>query len=491
MINFKKQTIFTFIISFGLVLTIIILTYGYLLKKNNRTECPNVLLITIDALRADHLSCYGYKRDTSPHIDNLAKEGVIFTQAISQGSATIPSLPSLMTSFYPSQLGVRSINERSFIFVSTLAEILRKNNYYTGAIIAHELEHTGINKGFNFIDSNFSDLADTVTQKAVAWLKKNKDKKFFLWLHYFDPHEPFLPIPPYDEIFLPTKFKEKGKETLAREYSWILINEPPPTPNPLFEEKNGLGQVFIEPSAKRPIPPFSATAKQSLNNSLTEEDRAYYISQYDGEIKFTDDQIGILFDELKRLGLDGKALIILSADHGENLADYNKYFRHGDSLYDILLKVPLIIKYSKLPKNKSIKRQVQLIDVMPTIFDILGIKRNIKIEGVSLLSLILGKKRKIRDYAFSEIFGATHAKSIRTEDWKLIYYLNKDKYELYNLKSDPQEQHNLVDLEKEEFKFLQTKLEKWMRRVGAKKPFLSRPLDEETKQKLRSLGYMQ
>lgn len=158
------------------------------------------------------MGCYGYQRDTSPNIDNLAKEGIIFTQVISQGTETIPSLPSLMTSLYPSQHGIKSIYQRSLIFVSTLAEVLGKNDYYTAVIVAHELEHTGINKGFNFIDSNFYYKADSVTEKAVAWLKENKDKKFFLWLHYFDPMNHFYYLLLTMKLFFLPNLKRKAKK---------------------------------------------------------------------------------------------------------------------------------------------------------------------------------------------------------------------------------------------------------------------------------------
>lgn len=488
--RFKRHKLSEVLIAAGLLLTIILVSYFLIYQNQVQPRQYNILLITVDALRPDHLGCYGYKRNTSSNIDNLAKEGVIFTQAITQGTNTIPSLPSLMTSLYPSQHGVKKIFTKYFLLVPTLAEILKLNGYHTTGFVAHTLRHTGITRGFDSIDFSRGVKANAITQKAVDWLYKNKDKRFFLWLHFIDPHAPYLPPYPYNELFLPTEFREKGKEFLTEKYNWISfpqnISRPSvrrPAP-PRFIENHK--DFFV-----KDFPPYPVCPKQSLDKTLTGEDREYYVSQYDGEIKFTDDQIGILFDELKRLGLDQQTIVILTADHGENLADYNLYFFHGDALYDVLSKVPLIIKGGRLPKHKMIKRQVQLIDIMPTIFDILRIKKDIKMEGESLLPLIFNKKSRIRNYAFSEIFGILNVKSIRTENWKLIYYLDDGRYELYNLKSDPYEEYNLVNSEKKKFKFLKAKLEKWMRKTKPKTLPLARPLDEETKQELQSLGYVQ
>ena len=459
----KKQAI----VALFLILAISLYAL-YLQKKPAR---PNILLITIDALRADHLGCYGYARNTSANIDRLAKEGVRFTQAISQSTLTIPSLPSLMTSLYPSQHGITKIFQTSSIIAPTLAGILKENNYHTGAIIAHFLEHTGIKKGFDsavFVSPlDYAYTSDKVTKKAINWINQNRDKRFFLWLHYMDPHEPFTPPHPYDEIFLSEKSKENGKEFLKKKYYWV---DPSLKPSSLI------------------LPPITI---QTGRGNLNEEDKEYYIAQYDGEIRFTDEQIGLLLDELKKLGLKKKTLLIVSADHGENLADYNNYFAHGINLNDNQLKVPLIITYHGLPGNKIIKRQVQLIDIMPTILDILGIKKDITIEGKSLLPFIFSKEDAAGQYAFSELFGVMT--SIRTDDWKLIFYSDKNRYELYNLKSDPDERNNLAESKSEKLESLKKELNNWINRIrqgGSRSPS-SRYLPEDIKEKLRSLGYAQ
>lgn len=452
----KKQKLFV-----ALLFLIVIFSGVYFLYRLNTRINLNVLLITVDSLRPDHLGCYGYKRDTSPHIDNLAKEGVIFTQAISQGSSTMPSLPSIMISLYPRQHRAMDITRKYTLTLPTLAEILGKNGYQTGAMLSNIILDTGVITGFNF--TYFYPNASIVTKKAIDWIGKNKDKRFFLFIHYGDIHVPYKPPPPYNELFLPDKFKELGTEVLLKRY-----------------------------------PRSNVYQLQSMPD-LTEEDKDYYISQYDGGIRFTDDWIGILLKSLEKLRLEKRTLIILSADHGENLGDYNKTFFHGDSLYDVLLKVPLIIKGNIIPQGKLIQRQVQLIDIMPTILDALKIKAKSKMEGVSFLPLVLGKKQDGGLYAFSECrHNFCNMRSIRTEDWKLIFYafLNpkeeRYRWELFNLKNDPRESTNLIQLEQNKFESLKQKLRDWMKRTRSPSPGqTSSPLDEETKKRLKNLGYVQ
>ena len=202
-----KNKKFTVII-LGIIITVFIISFVYF---KYRPDKPNVFLITVDALRPDHLGCYGYERNTSPNIDRLAKEGVLFTQVISQGSQTIPSVPSLMTSLYPSRHGIEAILQDYSIFHPVLAQILKKNGYYTGAIVAHCLSHTGLGKGFNLAEFDFDIKADVLTQKAINFLHKNKDKKFFLWLHYMDVQGPYRPLPPYNKKYLYDSFYTQNK----------------------------------------------------------------------------------------------------------------------------------------------------------------------------------------------------------------------------------------------------------------------------------------
>jgi len=469
--RFKRRWLVYFPVCFPIALgAFLLLTY---LEPR-----PNILLITIDALRPDHLACYGYSLNTSPHIDNLAKEGILFSQAIAQSSITFSSLPSLFTSTFPSSHGIEELkDEVNFLNPSalTLAQILKDKGYHTGAISGHGLIFSsvpGLDSGFDTIKDMLDAPANEITQHAVKWLGNNRDRAHFLWIHYMDTHARYQPPFPYDRLHLPIELKKQERETLIKKYEWTA-----------FEWAKG--RIVFFP-------------KQSSDGSLTEENRKYYISQYDGEIGFVDEQIGILLGELKQLGLDKKTLIILTSDHGENLADYNKYFAHGFSLYDVELKVPLIIKINgrKSISAKVIGQQVQSIDIMPTILDILKIGKynRRKLEGRSFLPLILNRKKEQFTYAFSELSNVIKnriLKSVRTADWKLVYDLSKRTYELYNLKNDPGETNNLIETEKDMFKLLKKKLEEWQARPRPRLIKAAKPLNEETKKRLRNLGYLQ
>jgi len=428
----RKQKLLIFLLTFSLFVGGI-----YFLCYLNRIKNFNLLLITIDSLRPDHLGCYGYEKNTSPNIDKLAKEGVLFTQAIAQASWTWPSLYSLITSTYPSTHGVYFWDQVLSDSIPTLLEILKKKGYSTGFISGHGgLDN--FKRGFDKFE-NMYEKANKITYEALLWIKSHRNKRFFLWIHYMDTHNNSIGVP---------------------------------------EEKH-----FIK--------------------NITKEELNTYISQYDEAISYVDSQIGILLEKLSSLGLHEKNLIIITADHGQEMCEHGICFNHGGFLWDSAIKVPLIFYFPKLfSKNRIISQQAQHIDIAPTICDILKLKKPKTFEGKSLLPLIKGKDIQSR-FAFSEhkenkgdlssgkwVYSKF---SIRTSKFKLIYTFNSDSrgYELYNLKEDPQELNNLIDKEKEQFEFLKKKLEEWMNRPKPKIAPLTKPIDEKTKEKLKSLGYLQ
>lgn len=463
------------------IVLLVIIGLGWYLSQRPRQL--NVLLITIDALRPDHLGCYGYGRDTSPNIDRLARKGVLFTQAFAQGNQTFISVSSIITSTYPTTHGVRkagdSLNLASF---PTLTQVLKRNGYFNIAITNHGGIKTilGIEQGFNLFIT-VKNKADEITRQAMELLKDRRDRNFFLWLHYIDPHGPYTPPSPYNKIYLKDEFYKGDKHLPISSFEFGCYEH---------------------------IPKYVA------QNDITDVD--YYISQYDGEIRFTDEQIGVLLKELKRLNLYKDTLIIISADHGEYLGGNNYYFAHAGPPYDESLKVPLIIKCDNLiPKGRVINHQVQSIDIAPTILDILRIDKNKIMEGTSLLSTILGGKHpSIYAFSSSRFFYNT----VRTEQWKLIYADNRgyntidekemfttllnrhsgkdcnesEWYELYNLEKDPGELNDLYEVEKEKFEFLRYKLDNWLsQKSKLPKTKTGQHLDEEIKERLRTLGYLQ
>lgn len=213
-------------------------------------------------------------------------------------------------------------------------------------------------------------------------------------------------------------------------------------------------------------------------------DPNYYISQYDGAISYSDDQIGRLIDGLKELGLYEDTLIILTADHGELLGEHNFYFHHT-GCYEENIRVPLMIRCPRLfPKGRVVSRQVNLIDIAATVLDSIGLDRPSYIQGRSLLAFV----KPFRFYRVKYVFSfCGPVFSLRTENWKLIYDpAIPIKWELYNLKTDPKELHNLVFSKRNKFEFLKQKLDKY-KHINFQKPIL----DEDKKTILRSLGYIQ
>jgi len=451
----------------GIILFVSLTGIFGLLKYLERTQQPNVILITLDALRQDHLGCYGYKRNTSPTIDELAKEGVIFTEAISQCSHTAASVTSLITSTYPN---IHNVKDWGYqlnpdIHLYTLPEILRLHGYKT-ALISDQLALSLIKGLERDFDTYYTIWTSTfgphgkkiinITDWAMDWIKNNKNKKFFLWLYYLDPHGPYSPPPPYNKMF--------------QNDEYYNIKQSIPISDDMHRQT-----VFGK------IPKYLAV------NDITEVD--YYISQYDGEIRYVDSQIGRLVEELKKLCLNKKTIIIITSDHGEGMGEHNLFFGHGILLYDELIKIPLIIKLNKnAQQDKEVDAQVRSIDIVPTILDILSIKKYDSMQGTSLLPLIMNKKNNVPLYAYSEHL---NRKAIRTKEWKLIYDENNKQYELYSLKDDPRELNNLVPLEKEQFVLLKQKLDDFSKQgkpAGVNAGFI---LDKDAKERLRSLGYVQ
>jgi len=433
---------------------------------------PNVILILIDTLRADHLSSYGYERETSPHIDRMAKEGVLFQNAVAPAPWTKPSTASLLTSRYPSVLG--TIYGQSMLpdSATTLAEVLKSAGYTTAGFVANPQVKAifNFNQGFDFYDDSIvedkiyynilrsrdlekriirslfkirlswthNNNAEMLNRKFIPWLKENKDTNFFLYLHYIDPHEPYSPPSPFN-----TKYTSSGMSK---------------------NERN--------------------------------------IALYDGEIAYIDKHIGELLHLLEELNIADNTLVILTSDHGEEFYEHGGT-GHGQSLYEELIRVPLIIKYpSVLPAGNMVKNRVGIIDVMPTILEILDISSDNHMEGVSLLPLI--KKENLvdrNDYFFGETYLSRFTgKSVSYRNWKYIYTESSElrnlselgPEELYNLDDDPDELNNLLDQKPEIVRNLREKLSFYSRYV--KEKAVSSPekakVDERTKQQLKALGYV-
>ncbi|MBW2976271.1 sulfatase-like hydrolase/transferase [Candidatus Woesearchaeota archaeon] len=444
----------------------------------------NVILLVIDALRSDHLGINGYSRDTSPNIDKIANEGVLFSNAITPTPSSTPSIASMMTGLYPHSHGLRFIHRQKLNpKITTLAEILQTHGYKT---IGHDLGSVGdgIEKGFEefsllrwrisnkirrtikklFYRNYKIEQAEELTLFAKKQIKKHRNKKFFLYLHYDDLHWPYEPPKPFGEMFDPDYTGDH------------IFND--------WDNKIKRGDMIF-------------------NNPLPKEEIYHAIAHYDGLIRFIDRQIGDLIRFLEEMNLKDKTLIVITADHGESLGEHNLHFQHTVCLYEEGIRIPLIISSPDIKQPKKIETQVQSIDIMPTILDILGITLIETIDGKSLIPLVNGGGDN-RKYLFGEngelLFKQNNRifipgikgkwRMIRTNEWKLIYipHPEKDIYELYNLKNDPKEKINLVDREAEIARMLKEELFKWMESSEEDKDM---DLTDKSKRLLRKIGYME
>jgi len=402
------------------------------IPQTDRIIQPNILLITLDTTRADHLGCYGYKKNITPHIDFLAQQGLIFLEAYTPVPLTLPSHCSILTGLYPSshQVHNNGLYQLQSNFL-TLAEILKKEGYLTAAFVSSFTldSRFGLDQGFDYYDDQFNEnqplknfrserKAAQVYQAFQRWFNQRPQGKFFCWIHFFDPHLPYNPPPPFQQKF-----------------------------------------------SKRP---------------------------YDGEIAYMDFYIGKIIDLLEKNDLLEKTVIILVGDHGEALGD-KKEIDHGLFLYNSTLKVPLILftRGNWLPSKKVVKTRVRTIDIFPTILEICQTNDiSSDVQGQSLLPLLKSEKNKHRSCYLEtffpyENFGWAKLTGFIQDNWKLI---NAPLPELYNLENDPAEKDNLVNKNPLLFQKLKKTLKKYLSPQTPTRK--TRHLSLEEERKLRSLGYL-
>lgn len=456
LVSRKKTKTYLFII---IPILSLILTIG--VKYYSKNYKPNIVLIIIDTLRADHLGCYGYERDTSPNIDKLARNGVMFTQAISQAGFTLPSIASILTGKYvgPREFPNPNKNYSLKEQIITLPEILKEYGYKTAAFTGGGYLSSiyGFNQGFDIYEDSKDWIGlEGLLPLVYKWLEQNKNEKFFSFLHTYDVHAPFDPPEPFKNMYV-SNYQGQFKDIFL-DYR-------------LFRKINGL-------------------EKQENLIKLTKDDIDYIVAQYDGGIRYVDTLVGNLIDKLGKLGLSDNTLIVLTADHGQDLMEHGHIW-HRD-VYDEGIRVPLIFSYPDyLPKGKTIDAQVRSIDLLPTILDILGIRRRRSMDGISLMPLVRAERNKHISYAYSIGTNIDSPRaSIRTEDWKLIFTVKNDRYELYNLNKEPDELNNLLGEEEAQFKLLKVKLNDWMNEVPIMFEKTGLILYEDTKERLESLGYI-
>lgn len=442
-----------------------------------KSDGVNVILISIDTLRADHLGCYGYARDTSPHIDALSQDGALFFNTYASSSWTLPSHVSLLTSQHGVHHQVYHDDERMDPELLTLAEKFRAHGYMCTAFTGGGFVSSayGFAKGFDTYDEGsggvfHKDSAARMSRAVSDWIDRNQGCEFFLFLHTYQPHSPYACPPPYKVMFL---------------------NE-----NSLFGEADLFDHLGGKENLYKPLPP---SERQNL------------IDLYDGEIRYVDDRlIGPLVSQLKSLGLYDRTLIVFTSDHGEEFFDHGAW-GHGQSVYDELLKVPLILKFpSSKFRGQRTDSLVSLIDVMPTLLEHMGWDPAVLgLDGRSLIPILEGRETQNRVFLADigqNVMQSHVPKKIATnrerrklilndpyteEDLAFFQYTPEkpDPVELFDLVSDPGEHLNAVNQDPN----LANALIRWINDfyAAARKAQTQKAVvDQSVKDQLKALGYI-
>jgi arylsulfatase A-like enzyme/Flp pilus assembly protein TadD len=413
---------------------------------------PNVVLITIDTLRADHVGCYGYKQIKTPNIDGLAADGVRFERAFAVVPVTLPSHSSMLTGTYPMLSGMHDFSGNKLTPLQpTLASVLKQAGYQTGAVIGAAVldSRFGLNQGFDFYydhfefsrldEANLDEMerpGNIVADVALNWLEKdhlaNPQKRFFLWMHLYDPHFPYHPPEPYS--------------------------------------------------------------------------REYAAQPYDGEIAFADEQVGRLLRFLKEKGIYQHTVIVLCGDHGESLGEHGEK-THGFFIYNATMHVPLIIRLpEQLPGQspektvaRTLANPVSLVDIMPTVLEAIGLQVPSQVQGRSLLREIRPDPSAPDAPANRErtLYGETFLPRIhfnwselRASENTKYHFIDAPRPELYDLTKDPGEVHNLFAEKKAVAEEMRSKLVGMIRDYSAGKELAEKTgLDPALMERLKSLGY--
>lgn len=480
---------------------------------------PNIIFIIIDALRARNLGCYGYPKPTSPNIDDLAREGVLFEDAFSCVNATDPSLTTIFSGKYPRSHGivrhsekftketVQRFNESQTRF---LPQILKENGYATLAVdwlgrwhkqgydyysgISQKLRNKPLYwlmvKSLRFRPlyealrkfykpTMLIEKADAVTDKAMRLLRKIHGERFFLLIHYWDTHYPYNPPKQYVDQFI------NGDYGNSIDASEILSQ---------FNSKH------------------RADLRDRLGKATTTGEA---LAKYDAAIAFVDYHVGKLVESLKEHDVLNRTLVVLTSDHGESLTEHGIYFEHH-GLYEVSIHVPLIMLHSEFPKGKRINGFVQHTDLTPTITDVLDVEAQYAaFDGRSLVPLIRGKTNQLHSAVYVEEADTARKAAIRTSEYKYIHALDEDltckrcgrihggTEELYDLRKDPAETQNIVQENPEVTELLRKKLYGWIEflelkktrkgklgQIGLDEDLENKEQEKEIMERLRRLGYI-
>lgn len=452
-----------------------------------------VVLFLLDTVRRDRLTPYGFERETAPHLSRLAAEGVLFGDAIAQGAWTKVSVPSILTSTYPTSNGIYELNHRMAASGVTLAEAFREAGYSTWASSSGRFTGRGSNlhQGVEVLheaeslpDDRRKNARDFV-DRFLPWLEAHHDVPFFAMIHAIDPHDAYEPNRPYDTLWAEPDAKKKHEE-------WTEKVKP-----------------FIESTTmkNRGLPLRGELEKAGID---PDEFVKIELDWYDGSIKGADVELGRVLEKLDELGIAEDTLVVFLSDHGEEFLDHGGHF-HEENVYGELVNVPLAMRWpGALPVGRVVEETVQLLDLAPTILDLAGLAVPERMQGQSLKPLLAasGETERWRARpAISEWRRRTDqlgtrmvdAFSIIEGEWKLVRNVDRPEdvpeFELYHHETDPLDQKNVASENPEVVERLRQQLEGWHRwALENKLPSDGEAVEAMTSeelQRLRSLGYVQ
>jgi arylsulfatase A-like enzyme len=433
---------------------------GFLRARNPPLS---LVLVSLDTLRADHLGCYGYGRPTSPALDALAADAVQFASVTAPAPWTLPSHASLLTGLYPHRHGVKNYGTRLDDETPTLASILSANGYRTGAIVNHHFlgPDFGLLRGVAEADyvSEWSDgdpdtrrlidRADLITDRAIAWLAR-AEPPFFLFLHYFDLHSDYDARPEYRAMF-------------AGDYAGPI---------------DGSTEQLL--------------AIRANDTRLDAADRDHLVALYDAEIRQLDDQLRRLFQALDARGLSRATLLVVTSDHGEEFMEHGSVL-HGRTMYQEVISVPLLVRGPGVPRGTRVAENVSLVDVVPTILDVLGVSAPAGIDGRSVAAYWRQPGEPHPAYlAFAEA-DWTNAqpdikRMVRHGSHKLHLDRTTDATELYDVGADPGEHDDLATRQADRVRELRVLLDAFGR--DERPPVTVAPPTGDVLDRLRALGYV-
>jgi arylsulfatase len=447
---------------------------------------PSIIIVTIDALRADHLSCYGYTKIETGNIDKIAKDGYLFTNAYAVTSWTTPSMMSMLTGKYPDVHRCIDYSHRVPDGIMSIPQILKSYGYRTEAIIANMnlSPRFGFSRGFHryiqygdiqylslFKDTRLSNLFQRfqslflgglhlvkdstfwATEKMKRSIISNKEESLFLWVHYMDPHAPYEPPIEY----IPDAY-EPSEDTI----------------------------VYLK---ENPVVYGGKSYDRSDKNSI--------LNLYDGEILYVDDKLGEVIDLLKDNELYNKSLIIITADHGEAFWEHNLR-DHGKTLYNEMLKIPFIMKFPEgynYSNRKVIDTPISLIDIPGTLLDFLGIDTIEQYSDRSIIDILQEDEPVDNDIFHEVLMDNPEAMKIQNKKFSLIYDAKSGREEFYHIAKDPYELEDASDDFPEEKEEMFERLSEWVRSIQKEREIYGEGeitgLDKKTLEEMRGLGYIE